>query len=76
MEKKEEKAKLAEEQLGKVSGGATSIFGYELPDGLVCPVCGKYDYMITKEDGSFICCNCDVRFDRYGNRLPGDAQRG
>ncbi len=75
MEKKEEMAKLADEQIGKVSGGATSIFGSVIPDGLVCPNCREYKYLVSRDDGTFVCCQCDIRIDGNGTRIDGDAKQ-
>ncbi len=75
MEKKEETAKLVDEQLGKVSGGETSIFNSEIPTGLVCPNCGLYKYLLARDDGTYVCCQCDIRIDGNGNRIDGDAKQ-
>ncbi len=75
MDKNEEKAKIVDEQLGKVSGGATSIFGSVIPDGLVCFNCGTYKYMVARDDGTYVCCQCDIRMDAKGNRMEGSGKR-
>ncbi len=65
MEKKNEKAKLDDKQLRKVSGGDINPYGTVVPDGLRCPQCAE-NWFLKEEGDRYYCTQCNLRFDRNG----------